>query len=438
MKLFRIRNICLSVTVAFWAVVIGFFALHPWGRAIYQETRTILRHRDYGVTKLGDIWSPDDLSVLMNITRSTAMDSFSASDALFGFAPYENLTCPHQFLKLDMCRPPVCETPQLRCVVPALTRLRGAPVNASWETVQSHLRAGSTRYMMRLYLIGDPLEGEGVVNAPAAIPLMQNKVLVEAAKRLAPDFPILVPRLLYVNVVLPGQEVGMHADVPTFRGLNRLKLDTKFLVGAHLSGYFYDYRVKILTAVTYIGNSSRRDPEGGLFSFFPYGPFGERIDWSADFNTGVILDTDSVFHRVTPCQPKRVAKHVPPFHPMFTWLSFDPESKLWLLKENDTLLQTYEDDDLRISLSWKVYMFKSQEDYDLWKNQDEPLDVHTLLERYRQSYMQEGILKEEDTAKEFLQAMAVRGVYRWLLHHYRYLDSWRSLGTMGALFGGTK
>jgi len=308
-------------------------------------------------------------------------------------------------------------------------------VNASWEKVDNHLRRGSTRYMMRLYLIGDPLEGDNVVNSPTAVPLMTNKVLMNAAKRLAPEYEVMIPRLLYINVVLPGQEVGMHADVPTFRGINRLMLDTKFMVGTHLSGYFNDYRVKIATAVTYIGNSSRRDPEGGLFSFFPDGPFGNRIDFPADFNTGVILDTDTVFHRVTVAQPQRPEKHIPPFHPMFTRLSWSTENKIWELRENDTLLQTYEDDDLRISLSWKVYLFKTQAEHDMWLNHENPLTVSTLLEGYRQNYLGEGILKEEDTAKEFLNTMMIRGVYRWVAHHYRYLDSWTSFYLSG-LFGG--
>jgi hypothetical protein len=428
------KKIVLSTFVAVLAVAVGFFTVHPYGRAVCSEVRRLMQYHN-PVLKLDNIWSPQDIDILMNITRSRPMDSFSSSDAMFGFPPVDEYTCPHKFLALDMCRPPICDPPTKRCVVPQMTKFRGAGVNASWSEVDKLLRSHSQRYMMRLYLIGDPLEGDNVVNDPPAVPLMQNKVLVDAAKRLAPDYTIFVPRLLYVNVVLPGQEVGMHADVPTFRGLNRLMLDTKFMVGTHLSGFFSDYRVKIATAVTYIGNSTGRDPKGGLFSYLPDGPFGRIEEFPAEFNTGVILDTDSVFHRVTVCQPDRPEKHVPPFHPMYTWLSWDPQSKLWLLKENDTLIQTYEDEDLRISLSWKVYMFKDQHEHDLWKNKEEPLEVYTLLEGYRQHYMQEGLMKEDDGAKEFLRLLMVRGIFNWLAHHYRYFDSWFEI-FRGGLFGG--
>jgi hypothetical protein len=206
------------------------------------------------------------------------------------------------------------------------------------------------------------------------------------------------------------------------------------------SELFEDYRVKIATGVTYISNTTTKDTEGGAFSFFPNGAFGPRMDLAPDFNTGVVLDTDSAYHRVPTCQPSNKSNHIPPFHPMFTTLTWDAKSNKWLLKENDTVLTTYVDDDLRISLSWKAYLFEDEEQYRLWDQKEKNLTVPMVLEGWRQNYISNGYINEESGVEDFLMILAVRGVWRWIMHHLRYWESVKAFLLSGNVFayGGLK
>ena len=56
---------------------------------------------------------------------------------------------------------------------------------------------------------------------------------------------------MYANLVLPGQRVNLHLDVPEFHGLDRSKCPSWLLVAAQCSGLFSSYAVKNVTAVCY-------------------------------------------------------------------------------------------------------------------------------------------------------------------------------------------
>ena len=56
---------------------------------------------------------------------------------------------------------------------------------------------------------------------------------------------------MYANLILPGQTVNLHLDVPEFIGLDRSKSPSWLLVAAHCSGLFSSFSVRNLTAVCY-------------------------------------------------------------------------------------------------------------------------------------------------------------------------------------------
>ena len=55
--------------------------------------------------------------------------------------------------------------------------------------------------------------------------------------------------IVYANVVLPGQELSVHTDVPEFRGANRKHEPEWLLVVMPLSGLFERWRMPIATGV---------------------------------------------------------------------------------------------------------------------------------------------------------------------------------------------
>jgi hypothetical protein len=51
--------------------------------------------------------------------------------------------------------------------------------------------------------------------------LQENPKFYEAAKQIHPGTNIIYPCNVYANVLLPGQELAIHTDVPEFLGAAR-------------------------------------------------------------------------------------------------------------------------------------------------------------------------------------------------------------------------
>ena len=124
------------------------------------------------------------------------------------------------------------------------------------------------------------------------LPFMQHPGLLEAARKVH-DCAVVVPNIVYANLLLPGQELAVHTDVPEFRGANR-KLYPQWLMVVMLhSGLFAPWRRKIATGIAYFGRA-----QGGALAFYPDGREGPARTLEARHNTAIVLDTDTVFHGV--------------------------------------------------------------------------------------------------------------------------------------------
>ena len=140
---------------------------------------------------------------------------------------------------------------------------------------------------------------------------MQHPGLLEAARKVH-DCAVVVPNIVYANLLLPGQELAVHTDVPEFRGANR-KLYPQWLMVVMLhSGLFAPWRRKIATGIAYFGRA-----QGGALAFYPDGREGPARTLEARHNTAIVLDTDTVFHgvdrvRETQPTPGAAAGHAPP------------------------------------------------------------------------------------------------------------------------------
>ena len=55
------------------------------------------------------------------------------------------------------------------------------------------------------------------MRAPGIEPFLHHEGFVEAARALH-GRDVIVPAIVYANLLLPGQELAVHTDVPEFRG----------------------------------------------------------------------------------------------------------------------------------------------------------------------------------------------------------------------------
>lgn len=227
-----------------------------------------------------------------------------------------------------------------------------------------------TNYLRESYAYGAVDYVEGVE------PFRTHPALMGAARSLF-DRPIIEPAIVYANLLLPGQELAVHTDVPEFRGANRKVIPQWLLVVMHHSGLFDAWRMPIATGIAYFAPPGQ-EALGGELAYYPDGPDAQPRVFDARSNTAIVLDTDSVFHGVD-----RVGRlDVEPFAvEPGNVLVFDGDGR-WSIRpgpDRAEHLVDFEWHDLRFSVSWKAYCFADERERDAWRAHTDDLSLEYIL-----------------------------------------------------------
>jgi len=225
--------------------------------------------------------------------------------------------------------------------------------------------ADRTNYFRETYAYGED------VRAPGIEPFLHHEGFVEAARALH-GRDLIVPAIVYANLLLPGQELAVHTDVPEFRGANRLRLPQWLMVVMAHSGCFEDWRMPIATGVAYFGHAVE-----GAFAYYPDGVDGAAEALAVRHDTAVLLDTDSVFHGVD--RVGAVDAVVPSLGPS-PELRF-AEGGRWALHGAAPDPVVYPWDQLRFSVSWKAYCFTDDAERRAWSEHADDLTLEVILDR---------------------------------------------------------
>ena len=215
----------------------------------------------------------------------------------------------------------------------------------------------------------------GELSTPAIAPFLYSARLADAA-RAVHGRPVVEPQIAYGNLMVPGQELAVHTDVPEFRGANRKVFPQWLLVVMHHSGLFDDHRLHIATGVAWFS-----DLAGGELAYWPDGPEGVVRRHAIRSNTALVLDTDSVFHGVARVAPVTEAD-MPGIRPG-CGLAADADGRWVLTAPDHTVLATYDWSELRLSVSWKAYCFADESARDAWRDHTDDLDLDDILDRLR-------------------------------------------------------
>lgn len=225
--------------------------------------------------------------------------------------------------------------------------------------------ASRTNYFREEYAYGRESKIEGIE------PFLFHEGFIEAARKLF-DRPVIEPAIVFANLLLPGQELAIHSDVPEFRGCNRKRHPQWLLVVMHHSGLFQDYRMPIATGVSWF-----HDCDGGEFAFYPNGPDQEPHAHQVRFNTALLLDTDSVFHGVD-----RVAETTAPLGEVRPGMKLTFNGKRrWVLRDGDQERNSYDWENIRFSVSWKAYCFRDESERQAWSEHSDDLTIEFVLNR---------------------------------------------------------
>ena len=159
---------------------------------------------------------------------------------------------------------------------------RGLDGSGNHDTPET--AASRSNYFRETYAYGNE------VKAPGIEPFLAHPALSQTAREIS-GCTNIVPAIVYANLLVPGQELAIHTDVPEFRGINRKTVPQWLLVVMLHSGLFDKWRVPILTCVSWFGSAG-----GGAFTFYPEGASGKRAAIPAEHNSAILIDTDKVFH----------------------------------------------------------------------------------------------------------------------------------------------
>lgn len=236
-----------------------------------------------------------------------------------------------------------------------------------------------TNYFRETYVYGNDVMVDGIE------PFLQHRQMQAAAREIS-GCEEIVPAIVYANLLVPGQELAIHTDVPEFRGANRKNAPQWLLVCMLLSGLFDRWRIPILTCVSWFGAS-----HGGAFTFYPQGAQGPRDVVPARHNTAILIDTDKVFHGV-----ERVALGAPdlPVIGPGTRLCFLGHGS-WELRSDDRVLASYDWSEIRYSISWKGYCFRDEAERARWQEHGDDLALADILDVFERDLVNRGVLGAE-------------------------------------------
>jgi len=257
--------------------------------------------------------------------------------------------------------------------------------------------AARTNYFRETYAYGEE------VAAPGIEPFLHHEGFVEAAREIH-GRPLVEPAIVYANILLPGQELAVHTDVPEFRGANRKQMPEWLLVVMHHSGLFAPWRMPIATAVSWF-----QEAAGGAFAFYPEGAKAPPRVIEAGFNSAVVVDTDTVFHGVDRVADRGGA--IPPYRPGMrlrcegdgAWVVRDGAGEAGAQAEEVVRCRWPE---LRFSISWKAYCFEDEKERRHWREGDDGLALDFILDRLEEDLRERGQIEgERPAAREFASLM---------------------------------
>jgi hypothetical protein len=227
--------------------------------------------------------------------------------------------------------------------------------------------AARTSYFREEYAYGQTARIDGIE------PFLHHSGFIDAAKEVH-GRAVVEPAIAYANLMVPGQELAVHTDVPEFRGCNRKVMPQWLLVVMHHSRLFDDWRLPIATGIAWF-----HDCAGGELVYWPDGPSAARRAHEVRYNTAMVLDTDSVFHGVDRVSAIDEAS-MPRLRPGMT-LEF-AGAREWVIRtpEGDELVR-YGWEDLRYSVSWKAYCFRDEAEHDAWRAHSNDLTIDVVLDR---------------------------------------------------------
>lgn len=249
-------------------------------------------------------------------------------------------------------------------------------------------------------------EGDASESLVMQVQELQAKRFSRAAQELF-GTPVIVPKMLFANMLLPGQSISMHHDVPEFRGIHPRTCPNWLQVVMHHSGLFHPWRILQAAALTYF-----QDMEEGSLAVYG-GPHGEGTVVSARRGLGVVVEAETVPHHSDIFNPTPGRRPLPKLPPG-SRLRFDSELGAWLVNSSSgEELERFGPREVRVSTQLKLHCFRDDEEYRRYSDHSDDLSVEVAIEMLTQDLRRRGCFAGPVPPRADLAVMMVREYVHW-------------------------
>lgn len=195
-------------------------------------------------------------------------------------------------------------------------------------------------------------------------------------------------------MMLPGQQLGFHWDVPWFWGASRWTLPQWLLVVMANSRLWEDKQLPQIQGVSWLHNdgSVNNTKSGAKFAFYPDGAARPAKVVPSAFNKAVVLDGCKVAHGVERYRPE---SDMPVLDKADSHTLVHTGNHNWELRTNNVVRKKYTTKDFRLSLAWRARCFKDEAEQADWRRSmedDRKMELEDVLSTLEQDLRSRGYL----------------------------------------------
>lgn len=182
--------------------------------------------------------------------------------------------------------------------------------------------------------------------------VFHNPIYLDAARRLF-DAEVVRPVAMMTNLNLPMAGLPPHLDLPFFRGAMNREVPSWMLAPMGYSGLFQRWAVPVASAIAWF-----YDGEGGEFEYWPEGLGRPSMSERPPFwNAALMADNEYTYHRVGPVGSPDA--YVPDDGIPYDAELVHGDDGRWRVVHEGATLASYAAGDVRLSVLWKAYCFRS-------------------------------------------------------------------------------
>lgn len=247
---------------------------------------------------------------------------------------------------------------------------------------------------------------------------------------------------LDILLMLPGQELPMHLNVPYFWGADRNSFPHWLLVVMKNSKLFEDIFIPQVQGISWLDteSSDSNTPEkanlnkefvewygeGGDFYLYPYLESNFAIDskkedskepetkknkyviLKREYNSAIILDGAQVIHGMDRYRPSDLPPLFASNH-HYT-IRFDQYQKQWNLHDfQNNLLRSYYKDDVKLMVVWNMHCFANQtQQKEFHSRKVKPLTLEHIINTFKKDLKQKNQLPRDDIEPIELWTIALK------------------------------